>query len=81
MVGCVSTKLNVIIRCDVKGIITCRGPNDNKKYWKKCKNIDSPKCAMSLISNKMREERINILEKFLKGLTNLQKRIKTNNKS
>lgn len=57
LAGCKVTNTNVILRCDDKGIITCRGPDNNKKHWKKCSERTNPKCPMTLVAEHMKKER------------------------
>ena len=55
---CEAVDLTVILRCDVRGLITCRGPESTKRYWKKCASKADDRCAMALRAEKMRTGRI-----------------------
>ncbi len=55
---CKAVELTVILRCDIRGLITCRGPENTKRYWKKCASKADGQCAMALMAEKMRTGRI-----------------------
>ncbi len=55
---CEAVDLTVDLRCDIRGLITCRGPENTKKYWKKCASKADGQCAMALMAEKMRTGRI-----------------------
>ncbi len=55
---CEAVDLTVTLRCDIRGLITCRGPESTKKYWKKCASKADDRCAMALTAEKMRTDRI-----------------------
>ncbi len=55
---CEAVDLTVTLRCDIRGLITCRGPESTKKYWKKCASKADGRCAMALMAEKMRTGRI-----------------------
>ena len=51
---CEAVDLTVILRCDIRGLITCRGPENTKRYWKKCASKADDRCAMALMAEKER---------------------------
>ena len=55
---CKAVDLTIILRCDIRGLITCRGPENTKRYWKKCASKADGQCAMALMAEKMRTGRI-----------------------
>ena len=56
---CVAVGNLVTLRCDIHGIITCRGPDNTKHYYRKCKaKTDMPKCALTKAANTMRAVKI-----------------------
>ncbi len=51
---CEATDQTVTLRCDMHGVITCRGPENARKYQRKCKSNTDPLCAVSLMAAEMR---------------------------
>jgi len=55
---CEATDQTVTLRCDVHGVITCRGPENTKKYQRKCKSNTVPLCAVGLMAEEMRRAKL-----------------------
>lgn len=55
---CEATDQTLTLRCDVKGVITCRGPDNVRKYQRKCKSNTDPLCAVAIMVEKLRKAKL-----------------------
>ena len=44
----------VTFRCGLNGVVTCRGPDSVKGFYRKCKEKASAECALSFMASGMR---------------------------
>lgn len=52
---CEATDQTITLRCDVHGAVTCRGPENIRKYRRKCSFNTHYLCALVVAAKAMRE--------------------------
>ena len=52
---CEATDQTLTLRCDMHGVITCRGPENIRKYQRKCKSNTDPLCAVAIMAADLRK--------------------------